>query len=130
MFPEVISDVKSWQSSRLTIPLPLVCNEQCIKVGKLDTLQSMDGQWTLAPSQESSSKSSNRSDCTLTKRIHALLLPVYSTYSEAWTFSLLSRHIPYVAAPVNTLQPKLDQGVSFQAPAELNCITSWNSCSN
>lgn len=56
MFPEVISDVKSWQSPRLTIPLPPDCSEQCIKGGKLDTLQSMDGQWTLAPSKKAAQK--------------------------------------------------------------------------
>lgn len=106
---------------------------------KLDVLQSMCRQWSLAPSQESIIKSSKRSDCTLTKRIHfALFLPVYSTYSEAWAtlvsyscsvllhaccILLLWGHVPYVAAAVNTILPKLDQGVYFQTTAALNCIT-------
>lgn len=88
----------------------------------------MGWQWSLTPSPESRLKSSIRDHCTLTERIQLHPYPyIQHTLKCGWSWSyfclvllntccilLLWVHVP--AAAINTIQPKLDQGASFQFP--------------
>lgn len=128
---------KKWTIIKINLPFPLVCSEQCGKGAKLDALQSMDGQWTLAPSQESSLKAAI--EVTAHWQREFILLYSYQYIQHTvWTtlvsyscsillhaccILLLWGHVPYVAAAVNTIRPKLDLGVSSQTPAAEHCIT-------